>query len=275
MKAVAPRGLEAAMPIGRSLALRSTALLSLTLLCAAPASAHRPYAFKQKTVDSPQGPLTIEKLFGDGIFAADPVSMQVRNAQGAVLAYTSVSDHVALFCPSVSSCWAFPHDSVWGIPTPWRLDHADLDYAKTLDPKLALEQRGPVTYGFENPWGRKEASGFKKERSLMILAGPLIAFLDHGGLLGVLAVFCALPFALKTVLAKLALRQGPLNTALKVLVTLLYAFNAVVLILLFYVILARAAPWLYAAAVAGLSRWAGRRYLGSNQDDNPAILKPC
>ncbi len=214
-------------------ALSAHVLVLAILLSAGAAEAHRPYAVKIKSLEGPQGqPLIIEKLFGDGIFSADPVSLQLRNSRGAILAYTPVGQHVALFCPSLKSCWAFPHDALFGLASSWRLDPSGLEYERPRDPDLEgkIESRGRITYGFGNPSQRSAASGFKKEASLWPrLASPLFVFLDHAILLTVLAFTCAFSLA---------------------------------------------APWLYALATAGLSRWAGGRCLRSNQAENPAILAP-
>ena len=270
--------METVRRLSRSVSGAHVLVLAI-LLSAGAAEAHRPYAVRIKSLEGPQGqPLIIEKLFGDGIFSADPVSLQLRNSRGAVLAYTPVGQHVAVFCPSLKSCWAFPHDALFGLASSWRLDPSGLEYERPLDSDLEgkIESRGRITYGFGDPGRRSAASGFKKEASLWPrLASPLFVFLDHAILLTVLAFTCAFPFALRCAKKRLtASRQGAAKLAIAIFLGLLYALNALVLLLLIYLTFSLAAPWLYALATAGLSRWAGGRCLRSNQAENPAILAP-
>ena len=240
--------------------------LLILALAAAPAAAHRPYAVKEKEIQGPQGqPLVVEKLFGDGIFSADPVSLQIRTKEGAVIAYTAVSPHVGVYCPSVSDCWAFPHDSLMGIVTAMHLDDTALDFNKQLGPeeKGVIVEKAGTTYGFENPISRKEPLGFKQDRSLIMKAvGPYFVIRDHLGLLIFLALLCILPQALSAAEPKLtASRRSTEQTAIKFIIRALYTVDIVLLLGLSYLILSMVAPWSYALAVAGLSLWASRRYL--------------
>lgn len=108
-------------------------LASFTLLFSSFAHAHSPYVMKQKIIDAPDHQkLIIEKLYGDGIIFSDPIMLQVRNANGAVVAASPASYHLAYFCPSISSCWVFPHGGLFPFAKGYKLEWEKLDYNKTL-----------------------------------------------------------------------------------------------------------------------------------------------
>lgn len=117
-------------------------------------NAHRPYLVKQGLLIDPEGKTVIkEKLYGDGIVTTDPVVFQIRSSNGAVLASTTVSDHVGVFCPSVQFCWAFPYGigSVFSIGQ--RLDFEKVDWEKS---PLVVKFEGDEKEDFLNYLTKKD-----------------------------------------------------------------------------------------------------------------------
>jgi hypothetical protein len=105
------------------------------ILHATPASAHSSYAVKVKTLEDPNGSsLILEKLYGDGIFFADPVKVQIRNKNGVVIAQSKTATHIGIFCPYIQFCWAFPYETLFVNPI--YLDFQKLNYKASLKPKL-------------------------------------------------------------------------------------------------------------------------------------------
>ena len=105
--------------------------LILTLLIYAPAYAHPPYLKKQGLITDPDGNKVIkEKLYGDGIFISDPVTFQLRNRHGALLANSPINDHVASFCPSIDFCWAFPYSVISPFSFGWSLNAEAVEFDK-------------------------------------------------------------------------------------------------------------------------------------------------
>jgi hypothetical protein len=173
-------------------------LFGMLLLHSQPSHAHSPYAIKDKVLDSASGPLIIERLYGDGIFIADPVSLQVRNQKGAVVAYTTTAHRVALFCPAIEYCWAFPHTFLATLTFfPERLDLKGVDLQKSLDgePSAALKSyltdrdvKSLRDDSLNYPEHRKTGpSGFVSSFDGMILLSPIFIAIEN--VWALLAVF--------------------------------------------------------------------------------------
>lgn len=106
-------------------------LLVLALLSHAPAHAHPPYLLKQGVITDPDGNQVIkEKLYGDGVITTDPVTFQLRNRHGGLLANSPIEDHVASFCPSINFCWVFPYHALSLFAVGWSLDTEALVFDK-------------------------------------------------------------------------------------------------------------------------------------------------
>ncbi len=241
-----------------------TPCAGLLAFFAATVAAHAPYAVKEKELPSPQGtPLLLERLHGDGIFGPDPVSLHLRTPEGAVLAHTPVNQFVAVFCPSLRSCWAFPHNALIPVSRPWRLDFDHLDYAKRPPPDLRLKEGRGVVRGFGNPIDRTEALGFVADGSVAgILAGPVVVIGCPLPFLAVLALVSLFPYGVARAFAPaVAARQGAARMVLQAVSGLLYLFWGLALLPLGLLTLGGAAPWLYSALAVGLSLWAGSRFL--------------
>lgn len=86
------------------------------------AYAHRPYLKKDGYITYNSHSIIRERLYGDGIIAADPFVFQLRNKHGAVLARSPVTDRAATFCPSLELCYVFPYFTLSVFSYGWKLD---------------------------------------------------------------------------------------------------------------------------------------------------------
>ncbi len=182
----------------------------LVLLFSAEGHAHSPYAVKEGTLIVPSGEIVVkEKLYGDGIFSADPVTFQLRNRNGVVLANTPVAEHVAVFCPSVNFCWAFPYGFLSPFAMGYKLDVKKIEWNDDLlnvylknkglesfhryfDAKEEKVFRGP---GQDYPEFTKKNSGFV-EFPLAVFISPIAIALDRIFVLLCLLVFTTIPSVL-------------------------------------------------------------------------------
>jgi hypothetical protein len=172
-------------------------LLIFAVLIPSSAEAHSPYAVKQGIIYSLDNkPLIIEKLYGDGIFVADPQKFQIRNMNGAVIASSETATHIFFACPSINFCWVFPHGSGSLFAYGYKLDPNVLDFDKTLSEKETskanTEQanlltqyltdkstknlRHPILSDPEFPDG--PPVGFKKS-SASVIVSPIAIILNH------------------------------------------------------------------------------------------------
>ena len=194
-------------------------LLSFTM----PAQAHRPYLVKKNTIAAPSNMTVItEKLYGDGIFTADPVSFQLRNTNGAVLAYTPVASHVATFCPHIKFCWAFPYGPRSILTIGLKLDYQTIDWLAQqpppseditgIDPeestsyeKYLKDKRQKITrsHNFGYPEMRSGAAmqGFSYISPAIVLS-PLFIIADQFFPLALLAALTLSPFLLHWIFFK-------------------------------------------------------------------------
>ena len=166
--------------------------LILTLLIYAPAYAHPPYLKKQGFIIDPDGNKVIkEKLYGDGVFVSDPVTFQLRNRHGALLANSPINDHVASFCPSIDFCWAFPYSFISLFSFGWSLTAEAVEFDK---PAPNYEFKGEEEEDFKSylndqsskrfsayflgyPEFNKSHSGFKRSW-VSVLLSPFIIIAD-------------------------------------------------------------------------------------------------
>lgn len=159
-----------------------------------PANAHRPYLVKDKTFETPEGTIITERLYGDGIFTTDPVSYQVRDSKGNVLAYTATAESVASFCPIISFCWVFPYDNLTVLSVGRKLDNNNLDFNRGIpDINYEGEEKEEFekylsdpdherahSYLFQYPEFREdtEETGFIK-KNVSIFFSPFVIILDN------------------------------------------------------------------------------------------------
>lgn len=92
-----------------------------------PVFAHAPYFIKQRILTTDEGQkFIVEKACGDGIFFADPMRLQVRAMNGAVVARSPVYEHAAVLCFSLQQCWVFPYGSFNLFASGWKLDPSQM-----------------------------------------------------------------------------------------------------------------------------------------------------
>lgn len=165
----------------------------LALLIHAPACAHPPYLMKQGLITDPNGNQVIkEKLYGDGVFITDPVTFQLRNRHGALLANSPINDHVASFCPSIDLCWAFPYSFISPFSFGWSLNAEAVEFDKPA-PNYAFkgeEEEDFKSYLNDQSFKRvsayflgypefdKSHSGFKRSW-ISVLLSPFIIIADQ------------------------------------------------------------------------------------------------
>jgi hypothetical protein len=180
--------------------MRIILVFALFFLAANSAYAHSPYLIKEGIVADPNGnEVILEKLYGDGIFTADPVSFQIRSKNGTLLAFTSTASQIGVVCPHVKFCWAFLYWGILPVGIGLKLDHQSIDWNKPAPHEKLGEKRAEEfkkyledndqkrAYGFEYPEHRKDNStGFTEVwwtfpfSPIFIIAGyivPLIAIL--------------------------------------------------------------------------------------------------
>lgn len=114
------------------------------------AYAHSPYTKDIKTIAVDGKAITVQRLFGDGIFFADPVSLQLKNEAGGVVAYTPVGRAVSSFCRSKFFCWGFVFPNSYPWPLAYKLSPptANWNASKTHEGYPETDRKGQG-YGFE------------------------------------------------------------------------------------------------------------------------------
>lgn len=94
-----------------------------------PANAHRPYVEKKTTLNGPDGKdIFIEYLYGDGIFAKDPMRIQLRHQNGGLIAATNVTDFGLYYCPQIENCYVATYGIIIPFPRVFRVDAAKISY---------------------------------------------------------------------------------------------------------------------------------------------------
>jgi hypothetical protein len=93
---------------------------------------------------------TLELLYGDGIFFADPVRAQLRTTHGATVGKTPMANNIVTFCPSSRFCWVFLSGL---IPIPWRLIPGEIAWsaAPAVNPYFPESDETP-SVGFAVDW---------------------------------------------------------------------------------------------------------------------------
>lgn len=253
--------------------MRVILLSALIFLIASPAYAHRPYLIKEGSISDPSGnPVILERLYGDGIFTSDPVSFQIRSRSGALLAHTPTAEHVAVFCPDVNFCWAFPY----GIASPFtvgmRLDHESIDWDAPA-PKLDIKdneaelyqkyledkkQKRAYSYSFDYPEMRKDQQGKGFSASAWsIVFSPLFILANHVIQLALVTVLSVVPFILHWLFFKRFIPSKKINKILLKSAGGLIIFGYILFycLALFVLGFTIGTPWLYmlAAMALGLS----------------------
>jgi|GEM_PF-3491539 len=234
-----------------------------------PAEAHSPYAIRQSIISGPnQNPLIVEKLFGDGVIvSSDPVRLQIRNKNGAVIAYTQTALHVSVFCPTIQFCWAFPYDNS-AIVEPMHLDDKTLDYA-AQDPKIYPEEMADYLSGkndtlrytaLREPFYSDKPYHFSKGPEWLKWLSPLIIIITNFFSFLILAFVYFLPFLLAPWYLAFALnKENPaklLFLILGTLVSLVYIFF-VVMGTIFIYFFTYSLPVLYCIGIAAISVFSG------------------
>jgi hypothetical protein len=241
-------------------------LASLCFLSMLPAQAHRPYAVKEYTIQGPnKQTMIVEKLFGDGIFYGDPVRLQIRNQQGAVIAHSKTATHVGVFCPSIQFCWAFPYNDL--LVEPLLLDYEKLQYNAsdvTNQPEaLADYLSGAIKVLRDDRLGypsyRDTPQNFSTGSPLIKLLSPIIiianSFLTFLGL----AVIYFLPSLLLPLGLAFCLRRTGFKKVCLILIGILlaFAYTAFVLMASLVILFTLSTPLVYSVVVAGGSVWTG------------------
>jgi len=239
-------------------------LFLLLLLFSGTAEAHRPYLVRQTEVQAPSGePVIVEKLYGDGIFVADPVRLQLRSQNGALLAYTPVSrGNISYICPHIKFCWAFAFNAFTLFSAGYLLDPSAVQWSSApqvlkLNPDEALSFRqylaGRADYVAAESFGYPEAENepgqhFKQNWAGLFLS-PLAIVAQYTVFLFLLA---GLSFAVQVVTRALLIkwRAGGL-------LALVIIYPAVFLLVL-AAGLYQGIPMAYALAFWCLGFWAAR-----------------
>lgn len=220
--------------------------LILTLLIYAPAYAHPPYLIKQGLIADSDGNKVIkEKLYGDGVFVSDPVTFQLRNRHGALLANSPINDHVFSFCPSIDFCWVFTYSFISLFSFGWSLNAETVEFDK---PAPNYEFKGDEEEDFKSylndqnskqfsayflgyPEFNRSHSGFKRSW-ISALLSPFIIIADQ--FIQLLVIFL-LTFV-RLILFRLPLRWKKYK--IKIVKYLLYTISALLIVvyLAFYAV---------------------------------------
>jgi hypothetical protein len=149
--------------------------------------AHSPYSIKASVITGPeQQKLFVERLYGDGIFFADPVAVQIRNAYGAPIGQSSAGKGAGIFCPSYKHCYAFI-DQGLGIASAQKFDWENADYdlkpSKAEIETLQAYLNDPSIerlHSYEhNKYPEMSQNDFLKAPLILIALSPFMLFLAH------------------------------------------------------------------------------------------------
>ncbi|AGH97515.1 hypothetical protein [Micavibrio aeruginosavorus] len=172
--------------------------LLCVLIFSPAAHAHRPYLVNKGTLTDPGGEIIVKgKRYGDGIFSTDPVTFEIRNRNGVVLANTPVADHVAVFCPHAKFCWAFPYGYLTPIVSGYKLDADNIDWDAqskndsgrgNFERYLSGDEKTLRDYDLDYPEFIKTYSGFEEVKMASIISPIMIVFDQFFILLGLLVL---------------------------------------------------------------------------------------
>lgn len=245
--------------------------LILTLLIYAPAYAHPPYLIKQGIIADPDGNKVIkEKLYGDGVFVSDPVTFQLRNRHGALLANSPINDHVFSFCPSIDFCWVLPYSFISLFSFGWSLTAETVEFDKSApnyefkgdeeeDFKSYLNDQSFKrfsAYSLGYPEFNRSHSGFKRSwisallSPFIIIADQFIQLLVIFLLTLVLLIFLRLPLRWKKY--KIKTVKYLLYTISALLIVVYLAFYALATLIIGFT-LTTPVIYMLASMVAGAS----------------------
>jgi hypothetical protein len=138
--------------------------VAIFLLQASPAEAHRPYFIPYSNwIKSGEQEYQLQRWYGDGIFAADPVSMALLHRNGGMSAWTTSGSHASGFCPSIDFCWGFTFDPFGLFPTIWRLNTQAV-----AQPTKAIEKDPRDYFGYPEH-DAKNSRGFDVSLNYLML----------------------------------------------------------------------------------------------------------
>lgn len=239
------------------------ALLFASIFYAAPSEAHSPYAIKIQDLKDPQGNLLIlEKLYGDGILSEDPAKLQVRNKNGVVLARSITGTHLAVFCPSIQFCWAFPYNGGLFIE-PMVLDYQKLKYNDASTPNVKAElasylngsEKVSRSRSFLHPMYQDKPENFLPGSPFIKILSPLIILVDSFLNFLVLAAVYFIPsFLFPSFCTYTLSKQGFTRFTLKFLTFIFVLASALFALFLSFInLFTFATPFLYGLLVAAFS----------------------
>jgi hypothetical protein len=260
--------------------LRNFLVFLSIFLLATPAEAHSPYAERMAILKSPTGSTLIaEELYGDGIFSADPVTFEIRNTHGAVIASSPVGDHMQSWCFSIENCFAFPYRYLSVYAKAWKVDFKNLEYDKPNTIRGSKEhseedkefQRyvsgtGPKVirnYQLTYPDLGNKYSGFIEAPIWVTALSPLFIVKGQIVSLALLFALCFCPLAMSK---NKAPEHEKKNAGTKIfeagLGILASGFLALVFMLILFTV---TTPITYAAVTMLLGLWFGKRYQGRSR----------
>lgn len=248
-----------------------TIVLGLFLSGSIIVEAHRPYAIKQGYIKSPSGEsVIVEKLYGDGIFYADPVKVQLRNRFGAVIASAKTgSDYY--FCPNIDYCWVFVYGQF--LVEPFKLDADSInwdripkipeDFRASLNKYLKADENWLANSHLGYPSYKDKSFGFIPENPLLKIISPVIILsLNICGYLFILGLSFLLTIAYRCFL-QMVVRQkwsAFLSLLMQCLNLLALVLIVVILLVTFFIItMYKAWPIPYSILVIGLGLYWGSR----------------
>lgn len=257
-------------------------LMAIAFLFVPAAHASSPYAVKLGVMAGPDGQLVLkEKLYGHGVLSSGPVTFQLRNRDGALLANSPVSDHVAVVCPSVKFCWAFPDGAYLPFSAGWSLDAKVVEFGRPAPDYFFQDteqeeftaymndRRAGIISGYYlgYPEYDRSHSGFRKS-GISVIFSPFLIIADQFLELGAAMILTFMPFAVYAAARTLApSRPGVARLALRtmgIVSCILYMFfYCVAMLLLWFISLVPLFYMLCAIAVGVVS---GKAFLKKSRD---------
>lgn len=139
------------------------------------AAAHRPYVEKQGTIKGFDGKnIIVEYLYGDGIFAKDPMRIQLRHENGGLIAATNVTDFGIAYCKTLDYCYLTTYGALFPFPHVLQVDVKNLSY-----PPPPLEAHSESE---KSSWEAYHRDGKVKRLSSIVLGYPELSKNSQQGL---------------------------------------------------------------------------------------------
>lgn len=130
-----------------------------------PAAAHRPYVEKKGMFKGADGKnIIVEHLYGDGIFAKDPMRVQLRHENGGLIAATNVTDFGFAHCKTLDYCYLATYGTLLPFPHVMQIDVKNISY-----PPVPLETHDENE---KNKWRAYHQGGKEKHLSSIALDYP-------------------------------------------------------------------------------------------------------